>query len=88
MNFGCIESMAATMNSCMDSGEDRWLCTLLLQEGFRIEYCANSDSYTNAPVSFAGFFNQRRRWVPSTMINIMDLLYNYLLSNHLNSMLF
>ena len=61
----------------MDSGEDRWLCTLLLQEGFRIEYCANSDSYTNAPVSFAAFFNQRRRWVPSTMINIMDLLYNY-----------
>ena len=29
-----------------DQGEDRWLCTLLLQRGWRVEYSAASDAYT------------------------------------------
>lgn len=37
---------------CLFSGEDRWLCTLLLQEGYRVEYCAASDALTYAPESF------------------------------------
>ncbi|CAK1549970.1 unnamed protein product [Leptosia nina] len=57
-----------------DQGEDRWLCTLLLQRGYRVEYSAASDSYTHCPERFDEFFNQRRRWVPSTMANIFDLL--------------
>ncbi|CAH0404859.1 unnamed protein product [Chilo suppressalis] len=57
-----------------DQGEDRWLCTLLLQRGYRVEYSAASDSYTHCPERFDEFFNQRRRWVPSTMANILDLL--------------
>jgi cellulose synthase/poly-beta-1,6-N-acetylglucosamine synthase-like glycosyltransferase len=56
------------------AGEDRWLCTLLLQQGYRVEYCAASDSYTFAPEGFYEFYNQRRRWTPSTMANIIDLL--------------
>ena len=59
-----------------DQGEDRWLCTLLLQRGYRVGYCAASEAYTHAPEEFGEFFNQRRRWVPSTMANIFDLLYN------------
>ena len=59
------------------SGEDRWLCTLLLQQGYRIEYCAASDALTFAPETFSEFYNQRRRWGPSTMANILDLLSNY-----------
>ena len=31
-----------------DQGEDRWLCTLLLQRGWRVEYSAASDSYTGS----------------------------------------
>lgn len=58
-------------------GEDRWLCTLLLQRGYRVEYSAASDAYTHCPEGFNEFFNQRRRWVPSTMANIMDLLMDY-----------
>ncbi|XP_041418720.1 chitin synthase chs-2 [Xenopus laevis] len=58
-----------------DQGEDRWLCTLLLQQGWRVEYNAASDAYTNAPQEFAEFYNQRRRWGPSTMANTMDLLH-------------
>ncbi|KAK1127233.1 hypothetical protein K0M31_003777 [Melipona bicolor] len=57
-----------------DQGEDRWLCTLILQAGCKVEYCAASDAYTHAPKSFEEFYIQRRRWIPSTMANIFDLL--------------
>ncbi|XP_035255581.1 chitin synthase chs-2-like [Anguilla anguilla] len=57
-----------------DQGEDRWLCTLMLQQGWRVEYNAASDSYTNAPQEFKEFYNQRRRWGPSTLANTVDLL--------------
>ncbi|XP_071953411.1 chitin synthase chs-2-like [Antedon mediterranea] len=57
-----------------DQGEDRWLCTLLLQQGWRVEYCAAADALTYAPEEFEEFYNQRRRWVPSTMANTMDIL--------------
>lgn len=57
-----------------DQGEDRWLCTLLLKQKFRVEYSAASDAYTHSPEGFNEFYNQRRRWVPSTIANILDLL--------------
>ncbi|XP_042909493.1 chitin synthase chs-2 [Parasteatoda tepidariorum] len=60
-----------------DQGEDRWLCTLLLQRGYRVEYSAASDAYTHCPEGFGEFYTQRRRWAPSTMANIMDLLSDY-----------
>ncbi|KAH3703118.1 hypothetical protein DPMN_078147 [Dreissena polymorpha] len=60
-----------------DQGEDRWLCTLLLQQGYRVDYAAGSDAFTYAPEGFAEFFNQRRRWMPSTVFNIIDLLADY-----------
>ncbi|MCP9263865.1 Chitin synthase 1 [Dirofilaria immitis] len=36
-----------------------------------------SDALTYAPESFNEFFNQRRRWIPSTLANIIDLLRDY-----------
>ncbi|KAL5010121.1 hypothetical protein ScPMuIL_012426 [Solemya velum] len=60
-----------------DQGEDRWLCTLLLQQGYRVDYAAASDAFTYAPEGFGEFFNQRRRWMPSTIANILDLLTDY-----------
>ena len=60
-----------------DQGEDRWLCTLLLQQGWRVEYSAASDSFTACPEGFKEFYNQRRRWMPSTIANILDLLSDY-----------
>lgn len=59
------------------TGEDRWLCTLMLKEGFRVEYCAASDALTFAPEGFFEFYKQRRRWAPSTMANILDLLLDW-----------
>ena len=57
-----------------DMGEDRWLCTLLIQKGWRLEYCAISNNYTYCPETFNEFYKQRRRWVPSTMANILLML--------------
>ena len=46
----------------------------MLQQGYKVEYCAASDALTHCPEGFKEFFNQRRRWIPSTLANIMDLL--------------
>lgn len=48
----CTKSVEARHYVQYDQGEDRWLCTLLLQEGYRVEYCAASDALTYAPESF------------------------------------
>ncbi|XP_072906264.1 chitin synthase chs-2-like [Hemitrygon akajei] len=71
-----MKPMTAVEHLQYDQGEDRWLCLLLLQQGWRIEYCGASDSYTNAPQEFKEFFNQRRRWDPSKIANIIELLGN------------
>ena len=52
------------------------MCTLLLQQGWRVEYNAASDAYTNSPQEFKEFYNQRRRWGPSTLANTLDLLHS------------
>ena len=57
-----------------DMGEDRWLCTLLVKQGLRLEYCAISEDYTYCPVEFNEFYKQRRRWIPSTMANLVMLV--------------
>ena len=55
-------------------GEDRWMCTMMIQRGWRIKFTALSYSLTNAPTSIGEFFKQRRRWGPSTLFNIYDLI--------------
>eukprot|EP00731_Ephydatia_muelleri_P039074 Em1084g1a len=57
-----------------DMGEDRWLCTLLVENGWRLEYCAISENYTHCPEGFDEFFKQRRRWIPSTVANLSLLI--------------
>ena len=53
-----------------DMGEDRWLCTLLMKKGWKLEYCPTSENYTLCPESFDEFFKQRRRWISSTIANL------------------
>ena len=57
-----------------DQGEDRYLCTLILLSGARIEYEARSRCRTFAPSDFDTFFKQRRRWGPSIFLNIWRLV--------------
>lgn len=49
-------------------------------QGYRIEYAAASDAETYAPEGFEEFFNQRRRWTPSSVANTLDLLADYKVS--------
>jgi len=37
----------------------------------------SSKTFLACPVTFEEFFNQRRRWMPSTIMNIVDLLGSY-----------
>ena len=60
-----------------DMGEDRWLCTLLIKAGWRLEYSAVSQDSTFCPESFEEFYKQRRRWVPSTVANLAQLISGY-----------
>ena len=39
-----------------------------------MEYVASSHSKTACPLEFEEFYNQRRRWTPSTLANQWDLL--------------
>ncbi|XP_076465689.1 uncharacterized protein LOC143297300 [Babylonia areolata] len=67
-----------------EQGEDRWLCTLLLQQGWKIEYCAGADALTFAPETFHDFYIQRRRWSPSTLANIIDLISSWRITVKMN----
>jgi len=49
----------------------------MLQQGYRVEYCAAANSYTRSPENFKEFFNQRRRWIPSTLANTVDLILSW-----------
>jgi len=60
-----------------DMGEDRWLCTLLIQAGWRLEYSAVSQDNTYCPESFEEFYKQRRRWIPSTIANLALVINGY-----------
>lgn len=60
-----------------DMGEDRWLCTLLIMNGWRLDYTAVSSNTTFCPEGFDEFFNQRRRWIVSTLANQVEMLTNW-----------
>ena len=57
-----------------DMGEDRWLCTLLIKKGWRLEYCAISEDQTYCPIEFGEFFKQQRRWILSTIANLLQIM--------------
>ncbi|XP_078360423.1 uncharacterized protein LOC144644771 isoform X1 [Oculina patagonica] len=57
-----------------DMGEDRWMCTLMVQRGWRLTYCAAAVDSTYCPESFDEFYKQRRRWTPSTLANLVLLV--------------
>ena len=59
-----------------DMGEDRWLCTLLVMKGWQLEYTGVASNRTYCPNSFEEFFNQRRRWIVSTLANQVALMAN------------
>ncbi|KAK5113691.1 hypothetical protein LTR62_003318 [Meristemomyces frigidus] len=57
-------------------GEDRYLTTLLLKHHpkYKTKYIMRAHAWTIAPDSWAVFMSQRRRWINSTVHNLMELI--------------
>ncbi|KAJ5287302.1 Chitin synthase 8 [Penicillium angulare] len=64
------------MKNLLHLGEDRYLTTLLLKNHpkFKTKYIFRSHAWTVAPESFAVFLSQRRRWINSTVHNLIELI--------------
>ncbi|KAH9870884.1 hypothetical protein J1614_006456 [Plenodomus biglobosus] len=57
-------------------GEDRYLTTLLLKyhSKYKTKYTMRAHAWTVAPDSWAIFMSQRRRWINSTVHNLIELI--------------
>jgi chitin synthase len=57
-------------------GEDRYLTTLLLKyhSYYKTKYLMTAHAWTIAPDSWAVFISQRRRWINSTVHNLVELI--------------
>jgi chitin synthase len=59
-------------------GEDRYLTTLVLKyfRKYKTRYTSDAQCYTNAPDTWSILVSQRRRWINSTVHNLMELILN------------
>ncbi|KAF9477858.1 chitin synthase [Pholiota conissans] len=57
-------------------GEDRFLTTLLMKHfpTFKTKFCPDAVAHTMAPESWRVLFSQRRRWINSTVHNLLELV--------------
>jgi chitin synthase len=57
-------------------GEDRFLTTLLIKfhAKYKTKYTMRAKAWTVAPDSWAVFMSQRRRWINSTVHNLIELI--------------
>lgn len=64
------------MKNLLHLGEDRYLTTLLIKHHptYKTKFLFNAFAYTVAPDSFSVFLSQRRRWINSTVHNLVELV--------------
>ena len=64
------------MKNLLHLGEDRYLTTLLLKyhSKYKTKYIFNAHAWTIAPDSWSVFMSQRRRWINSTVHNLIELI--------------
>ncbi|KAF1811636.1 hypothetical protein P152DRAFT_398530 [Eremomyces bilateralis CBS 781.70] len=64
------------MKNLLHLGEDRYLTTLLLKHHskYKTKYIFRAHAWTIAPDSWTVFMSQRRRWINSTVHNLMELI--------------
>jgi len=64
------------MKNLLHLGEDRYLTTLLLKfhSKYKTKYIFDAHAWTIAPDSWQVFLSQRRRWINSTVHNLMELI--------------
>jgi chitin synthase len=64
------------MKNLLHLGEDRYLTTLLLKHHskYKTKYINTAHAWTIAPDSWKVFLSQRRRWINSTVHNLIELI--------------
>ncbi|KAF2193313.1 glycosyltransferase family 2 protein [Zopfia rhizophila CBS 207.26] len=64
------------MKNLLHLGEDRYLTTLLLKfhSKYKTKYLYRAHAWTVAPDSWKVFMSQRRRWINSTVHNLIELI--------------
>ncbi|KAI4210056.1 MAG: hypothetical protein LQ351_007046 [Letrouitia transgressa] len=64
------------MKNLLHLGEDRYLTTLLLKHHpkYKTKYTFHAHAWTIAPDSWNVFMSQRRRWINSTVHNLIELI--------------
>ena len=64
------------MKNLLHLGEDRFLTTLLLKHHpkYKTKYTFNAHAWTIAPDTWSVFMSQRRRWINSTVHNLVELI--------------
>ncbi|KAK4541664.1 hypothetical protein LTR36_007808 [Oleoguttula mirabilis] len=64
------------MKNLLHLGEDRFLTTLMLKyhPTYKTKYIMRAQAWTIAPDSWSIFMSQRRRWINSTVHNLMELI--------------
>ena len=64
------------MKNLLHLGEDRYLTTLLMKfhPKYKTKYTMHAHAWTIAPDSWKVFLSQRRRWINSTVHNLVELI--------------
>ena len=64
------------MKNLLHLGEDRYLTTLLLKfhSKYKTKFIFRANAWTIAPDSWTVFLSQRRRWINSTVHNLIELI--------------
>ncbi|EON97670.1 putative chitin synthase 8 protein [Phaeoacremonium minimum UCRPA7] len=75
-NYATIRVDTLHMKNLLHLGEDRYLTTLLLKfhSKYKTKYIMRAHAWTIAPDSWKVFLSQRRRWINSTVHNLMELI--------------
>jgi chitin synthase len=75
-SYATIRVDTLHMKNLLHLGEDRYLTTLLLKyhNKYKTKYIFRAHAWTIAPDSWKVFLSQRRRWINSTVHNLMELI--------------
>ncbi|XP_078327724.1 chitin synthase chs-1-like isoform X4 [Crassostrea virginica] len=52
-----------------------------VQSGWCFQYCTACENETYCPEEFEEFYKQRRRWIASTLVNIISLIKEWSLAS-------
>lgn len=76
-DYGVRNANTLHMKNLLALGEDRYLSTLILKQfpNMKTKYISNAVALTSAPAQFGVLLSQRRRWINSTIHNLLELLF-------------